>query len=96
MIIGGRRVCGKTTKLIQKANKEHLYIICENQQRLRVIMQMAKEMELEIPFPITVAELPVRSHHIKEVLVDDVEAVLYELIKKPILMASTSMEFKNL
>lgn len=96
MIIGGRRVCGKTTKLIQKASEEHLYIICANQQRLRVIMQMAKEMELEIPFPITVAELPAKGHHIKGVLVEDVEAVLYELIKKPILMASTSMEFKNL
>ena len=96
MIIGGRRACGKTTELIKKANKEHLYIVCANRERLRVITQMADHMELDIPFPITIKELPLRSPHIKEVLIDDIEAVLYQLIRKPILMASTSLEFKQL
>jgi hypothetical protein len=96
MIIGGKRNCGKTTLLIKKASEEGLYIVCANRNRLRFITQMAKAMELDILFPITVEELPLRSSFIKEVLVDDVEAVLYQLIRKPVLMASTSLKFKEL
>jgi len=96
MMIGGKRACGKTTELIKKASEEHLYIVCADRNRLDVITQMAQHMELDIPFPITVDELPLRSPYIKEVLVDDIEDVLYRLIRKPILTASTSMEFKQL
>lgn len=96
MIIGGRRACGKTTELIKQSSKEHLYIVCADRNRLNVITQMAREMKLDIPFPITVDELPLRSPHIKEVLVDDVEAVLYQLIRKPIATMSTSRKFKEL
>lgn len=96
MMIGGSRVCGKTTELIKKSSSDQLYIVCADRQRLKVITQMAKSMELEIPFPIIAEELPLRSPFIKKVLVDDVESVLYRLIQKPILMASTSMEFKPL
>lgn len=96
MMIGGRRTCGKTTELIKKSSEEHLYIVCANQNRLRVITQMAKNMGFDIPFPITVDELPLRSQFIEQVLVDDIESVLYQLIRKPILMASTSMQFKPL
>ncbi|MEN6325806.1 MAG: hypothetical protein ABFD18_06330 [Syntrophomonas sp.] len=56
---------------------------------------MAKKMGLNIPFPVSVNELPLRGY-MKNVLVDDVEAVLYTVIKKPVIMASTSMELKNL
>ncbi|QHE63977.1 hypothetical protein FHE72_23590 (plasmid) [Rossellomorea vietnamensis] len=96
MMIGGKRACGKTTELIKKAGEEHLYIVCADRNRLRFVTQMAKEMEVDIPFPVTVEELPLRGSFIKEVLVDDVEAVLYQLIRKPILMASTSMELKKM
>lgn len=96
MMVGGKRACGKTTELIKKASEEHLYIVCADRNRLRVIINMAKQMERDIPFPITVDELPLRSPYIKEVLVDDVEDVLSRLIRKPILMASTSMELKQL
>ncbi len=96
MIIGGRRACGKTTELIKQSNKEQLYIVCADRNRLNFISRMAREMELEIPFPITVDELPLRSPHIKEVLVDDVEAVLYQLIRKPVSAMSTSLRFKEL
>ena len=96
MMIGGKRACGKTTELIKKASKEKLYIVCVDRNRLRVITQMAKYMDLDIPFPITVDELPLKSKYIKEVLVDDIEDVLSRLINKPIITASTSMEFQKL
>ncbi len=96
MLIGGRRVCGKTTELIKKANKEWLYIVCADRQRLQHILDTAKRLKLDIPFPIIADELPLRSHHVKAVLVDDIEDVLYQIIRKPIIMASTSMEIKEI
>lgn len=96
MIIGGKRGCGKTTELIRAAHKNNLYIICANSQRADNITKLAREMELSIPFPVTVDELPLRSNNIKEVLIDDMEDVLSELIGKPVLMASTSMKLNRL
>lgn len=96
MIIGGKRLCGKTTQLIKKASEDKLYIVCADSNRARNIAHMARHMKLDIPFPITVDELPLRSPHIKEVLVDDIENVLSRIIRKPIVMASTSMELKQL
>ena len=96
MIIGGRRQCGKTTELIKEAHKEQLYIVCANHQRAEFIEKMSRSMGLHIPFPIMVSELPLRSKYIKEVLVDDVEDVLYEIIGKHIKLMSTGLEFKKL
>jgi hypothetical protein len=96
MIIGGKRACGKTTELIKVANKKHLYIICADRNRVHFISQLAKQMKLDIPFPISVEELPLRSTHIKEVLVDDMEDVLHQLIRKPVLITSTSLPFEPL
>jgi hypothetical protein len=95
MMIGGRRACGKTTELIKVANEKHLYIVCADRNRVHFIAQTARKLGLDIPFPISVAELPLRGY-MKEVLVDDVESVLYQLIRKPVLMASTSMDLKKL
>ena len=96
MIIGGKRACGKTTELIKMANKEKLYIICADRIRQEVIIKNAEAMDLIIPYPITVDELPLKSPFIKEVLIDDVEDVLLRIINKPIKMMSTSLEIKKL
>lgn len=96
MIIGGRKACGKTTELIKKAAEEDLYIVCTNPRRATHIAEMARRMGLNIRFPITVMELPIKSPFIEKVLIDDIEDVLREVIGKPIAMMSTSMEMKNL
>lgn len=96
MMIGGRRGCGKTKQLIEMSNKNHTYIVCADQNRLKYIASMARKMGLDIPFPITANELPLRSRYIEEVLVDDVEDVLSVLIGKRVKVASTSMEFNKL
>lgn len=86
---------GKTTELIKISNKKWLYIICLNRKRAENISNMAMEMNLDIPFPITMDELPLRSNFIKEVLIDDMEDLLQYLIQKPILYATTSCEVTN-
>lgn len=92
MIYGGRRACGKTTELIKLANARHLYIVCKDEFRAHHIAKLARNMELHIPYPITARELPLRAH-ITEVLVDDAEAVLTQLIGRPIVMMTTSLQF---
>lgn len=92
MIAGGKRGCGKTTELIKLASVKHLYIVCASRQRVEYVAQLARELELEIPFPISIDELPLRSRHIHEVLVDDIEDVIAALIRKPIKAATTSLK----
>lgn len=95
MMIGGRKACGKTTALIKKASTEHLYIVCASKERVRYVSDMARELGLDIPFPISLSELPLNGC-MKEILVDDVEDVLSVLIGRRVVGASTSMELKSL
>ncbi len=95
-IIGGKRACGKTTWLIEQSAKEWLYIVCASEERAHNIFQMAKDDELDIPFPNTVRELPLKNMRIEKVLVDDIEDVLKELIGKEIGTMTTSYVMEEL
>lgn len=85
---------GKTTALVKKSHSEWKYIVCKDRQRLNVIKKVASDLNLDIPYPITVSELPLRSKHIESVLVDDIEDVLEYIIKKPIDIVTTSCEIE--
>lgn len=86
---------GKTTELIKMASEKWLYIICADKNRADIISNMAINMGLDIPYPITINELPIRSPYIKEVLVDDLEDLVFHMIRKPIVIATTSCELIN-
>lgn len=75
---------GKTAEIIKIANKEWLYIVCCDRKRVEHISKMAKNMGLDIPYPVSLNELPLRSQYIKKVLVDDADDVLRNLIGKEI------------
>ena len=83
---------GKTTELVKQSNKEWKYIVCMNSQRVDVIVETANKLGLDIPYPITVRELPLRSPYVKSVLVDDIEDVLGYIIGKHVDYATTSCE----
>ena len=87
---------GKTTELIKQSNKEWKYILCSNRAKLDLIIRTAKEMQLDIPFPIIVSELPIKGRYIKEILIDDFEGVLQALIGAKVDIATTSCEIINL
>lgn len=92
MMVGGRRLCGKTTELVKRSHAEHLYIVCVDHGRVLNILRIAKELELDIPYPITVNELPIQSRYVHKVLVDDIEEVLGRIIGADIIMASTNKQ----
>jgi hypothetical protein len=93
-MIGGKRNCGKTTEMIKTASENNLYIVCATRDRVRNVANMAKDMGLDIPYPISVEELPLRGYT-NEVLVDDVEDLLSRLIGKRIVGMSTSYKLKD-
>lgn len=94
-VIGGGRMCGKTVALIKRASEENLYILCANKHMAKLIFNQAQDMGLDIPFPITPDDLPIRGY-MDKVLIDEVEQVLRQLIGKHIAGMSTSYELKKL
>lgn len=95
-IIRGNIRSGKTTELIKKSNKEWKYIICKDKQRVESISKLANDLGIDIPFPITLNELPIRSSYIKSVLVDDIEDILECIIQKPIDYGTTSCKIEKI
>lgn len=96
-IISADRGQGKTTKLVEMSSKEWKYIVCKDRQRVDVIIETAERLGLEIPYPITIRELPIRQYsYIKSVLIDDIEDVLQYIVGRSIDYATTSCEIEKL
>jgi|GEM_PF-3574916 len=73
-IIRADRGAGKTTELIRKSNKEWKYIVCVDKSRADNIVNMAMRMGLDIPYPITIRELPLKvGQRINSVLIDELD-----------------------
>ena len=83
-LIYRKRGRGKTLKLIQKCvemNKEPnnlTYILVADRKSSLWLSSFAKRKNYNIPFPLTLAEVPIRScgTFIRNILVDDVEDIL--------------------
>lgn len=96
-ILRADRGQGKTTKLVKISNKEWKYIVCLNTRRADTIVKIAKKLGLDIPYPITIDELPIRQgSYIKNVLIDDIEDVLQYIVGRGIDYATTSCEVEEL
>ena len=75
IFIGGRGY-GKTLELVKKSAANQIYIVCATRGSALRIAEMARELGYNIPFPITLRELPIRSRNINEVYVDDADILL--------------------
>ena len=84
-IVIGERCSGKTTRLIERSAKEGIYILVANKEMARCIVDQAKEMGLEIPFPVTLDEYlrgnKFQGSSIRRdgLLIDDLDMVLHQL-----------------
>lgn len=92
-IIRRNRGKGKTTELIKLSSEKWYYIVCSTKRRAEHIVNMADKMGLDIPFPLTLKELPTHSPYIRGLLIDDFEEVLQHLVGGvPIVQCTTSCE----
>lgn len=88
-IIRNGRGKGKTSELIRQSARDGKYILCMNKARAHYIYEVAIEMNLNIPYPITIADLPLRGFK-GHILVDDIDYILSELIGAKVDVATTS------
>ena len=100
MIIGGRKGCGKTHELILLSARKNKRIWTADHKRSRHILEMAKEMKVEILSPMVLSkenlELQQRYELYEPMLIDDLEAVLSQQFGIDIDVASTNMRLRKL
>lgn len=81
-IINLGRQQGKTTRLLYASEFNDIPILCATYQQKHYLMDMAKELRLNIPEPIYVAEISNRSSVMdKDILVDEAPWVLQMFLK---------------
>ena len=88
---------GKTTRMIERASEENLYIVVLDRRRADTIFKMARDMGKDILFPVTVRELPFKMGNAYRmthpgVLVDDADGILEAFIGMPVLGAASRGE----
>lgn len=87
----GDRGIGKTTTLIKKSNINQYPIICLDIGRAKNIKIMAQKLNIIIPEPILVSQLPIGvNENIEKVLIDDIDDVLFKLINRDVSEATTT------
>lgn len=74
------RQSGKSTELIKISAKTGHYIVTANRIRAKVLFKQARELGYNIPNPFTVEDYlrsgKLKGSFIKEILIDDADAVL--------------------
>jgi hypothetical protein len=94
-IIVRSRQGGKTTELIRRAAESGGYIVCTDQRRAWQIAEHAREMGLNIPFPLTASEWQKRSYHppgVRGLLFDDLDRIIQSMTAVPVLAATWTAE----
>lgn len=94
-VIGGKRMCGKSTELIKRSHETGIRILTANKQMARMLMNESKKMGLEIKPPLTPDAKLEHFEDVEEVLIDEVEMVLQQLIGKRVAGMSTSMKMNE-
>lgn len=94
-IIVRSRQGGKTTELIRRAADAGGYIVCTDQRRARQIAEHARDMGLNIPFPLTVHEWQERAYYppgVRSLLFDDLDRIIQGMSAVPVLAATWTAE----
>jgi hypothetical protein len=70
---------GKTTELIKKCAEKGGYIVCLDENRANMIAEMARNMNVKIPFPLTFHELITNRYYargIRKVYIDNADELI--------------------
>ena len=86
-IIYKPRNSGKTTELIKIAAKGFYYIVCANYKVVQRIANQARDMKLDIPFPVTFDEFIRREYYARGVngfVIDEADRLLQYMSSVPV------------
>lgn len=70
---------GKTTELVKISAKTQTYILTATKQNVKYICQIADDLGLNIPYPITVSEYLNGKLKGSSILIDDADRVLQSI-----------------
>jgi predicted HAD superfamily phosphohydrolase YqeG len=90
-IINRARGGGKTTEAIKESNRTWKYILVLNYDRARQVAKLSKDLDIDIPFPITVEELKrdyLAGSNVEGLIIDELDDVLYALTRHHVTMAT--------
>lgn len=97
MIITGGRSSGKTTRAIKLSAETGQYILVKSHVEAVYIMEMARKLNLTIPYPVTAREIIKRSSQNSSIrrdgiIVDNVVSVLENILGVKIASATVDTE----
>jgi hypothetical protein len=90
IIIRGRQG-GKTSELIRRSAETGCYIVCTDRRRAWQIAEQARDIGLNIPFPLTAAEWQKHAYHppgVRGLLFDDLDRIIQGMTAVPVLAAT--------
>lgn len=94
-IIRADRGKGKTIALIKQAARDKSYILCHSRSAARYIYDTALSMGLNIPYPITVDDIPLRGYR-GDILIDEIDYILPQLLGAQVNTITTSASIDTL
>lgn len=86
-VIARPRQGGKTTELIRLAAEEFLYVVCPDLAQVRYVSQMARDMGLDIPFPLTWHEFSAGRFHSRGIngfVIDNLDMCVQQMTTVPV------------
>ena len=93
VVIGGKG-SGKTTVLIELSTRTGYYIVCRRAM-IDTIMNMAREIDVQIPVPLSYSEFVDRQYYplgVKGLLIDDADALLEYISTVPVQAISVTSD----
>lgn len=92
-IILKNRGGGKTAELIRRSAKSGLYILTKDYARSRAVAEQARDMGINIPFPVTVADYMhsdgFNGSFINKIYIDDADDILQAIFCRVQIEAAT-------
>ena len=90
---------GKTTELIKMSAEKNLYILVADRNRQREVFNLARDLNLNIPFPITVEDYfrsdKLRGSFINTILIDDADYILQQIFNTVVIDTITITNKEN-
>lgn len=89
--VSGARQSGRTTAMIREAAEAFAYIVVPDHRQARFVADLAREMGVDIPFPLTWNEFVSGQYNragVRGFVIDNLDQCLQGMTRVPILAAS--------
>lgn len=90
---------GKTTELIKMSAEKNLYILVADRNRQREVFNLARDLNMNILFPITIEEYfksnKLKNSFVNTILIDDADDILQQIFNTVVIDTITITDKEN-